>query len=276
MANFAGSSSRAQACTFYISNKCPFPIWPATASNTGQPVIAKGGFYLPPAQTKTIQAPGTWSGRIWARTGCNFNYDDTKSNGEPACETGDCQGQLECNGKIGLPPATLVEISLQVEALFGDGILLNCLTLLCLKFLKPQLQAGKSKPSFYDVSLVDGYNLPVSVSTKPASKKCQIRGCQKNLKNACPEELQILNEEGEVAACKSACLAFNDDKFCCRNEFGSPETCKPSVYSKIFKDACPSYFSYAFDTPSPLVNCPSDAYVITFCPSKWGSENTDM
>ncbi|KAE9449211.1 hypothetical protein C3L33_18897, partial [Rhododendron williamsianum] len=141
---------------------------------------------------------------------------------------------------------------------------------LILKFLKLQLQADKSKPSFYDVSLVDGYNLPVSVSAKPASKKCQIGGCQKNLKNACPEELQILNKEGEVAACKSACLAFNDDKFCCRNEFGSPETCKPSVYSKIFKDACPSYFSYAFDTPTPLVNCPSDAYVITFCPSKWG------
>ncbi|XP_058186746.1 pathogenesis-related thaumatin-like protein 3.5 [Rhododendron vialii] len=245
----SGSSSRAQACTFYISNKCPFPIWPATASNTGQPVIAKGGFYLPPGQTKTIQAPGAWSGRIWARTGCNFNSDDTKSSGEPACETGDCQGQLECNGKIGLPPATLVEIS---------------------------LQADKSKPSFYDVSLVDGYNLPVSVSTKPASKKCQIGGCQKDLKSACPKELQILNEEGEVVACKSACLAFDHDKFCCRNEYGSPETCKPSVYSKIFKDACPSYFSYAFDTPTPLVNCPSDAYVITFCPSKWGSENTDM
>ncbi|XP_057482654.1 thaumatin-like protein [Actinidia eriantha] len=243
-------NSVAQACTIYVSNKCPFPIWPATAPNQGQPVIASGGFYLPPGQTKVIRAPGTWSGRIWARTSCNFNVNSNSNTGwNPACETGDCDGQLECNGKIGQPPVTLVEISLQVD---------------------------KSKPSFYDVSIVDGYNLPVSITTKPSATNCRIGGCTKNLKNVCPEELQVMNGRGEVVACKSACLAFNRDEFCCRNQYGSPEKCKPSVYSKIFKDACPSYFSYAFDSPPPLVNCPSDEYVITFCPSKWGSELTDM
>ncbi|CAL5369991.1 unnamed protein product [Camellia sinensis] len=240
-------NSVAEACTVYVSNKCPFPIWPATAPNKGQPVIANGGFYLPPGQTKTIQAPGTWSGRIWARTGCNFN-SNSKSNWKPACETGDCNQQFECKGEIGLPPVTLVEFSLQVD---------------------------KKKPSFYDVSLVDGYNLPVSVSTKRLETKCSIGGCLKNLKSVCPEELQVLNDRREVVACKSACLAFDLDKFCCRNEYRSPQKCKPSVYSKIFKDACPNYFSYAFDSPSPLVNCPSDEYVVTFCPSKWGTEHTD-
>ncbi|XP_052196891.1 thaumatin-like protein [Diospyros lotus] len=236
----SSENSAAQACTIYVSNKCPFPIWPATAPNYGQPVLANGGFYLPPGQTKSFQAPGTWSGRIWARTGCNFSPD---SNWEPACETGDCDGQLQCNGKIGLPPVTLVQISLQVD---------------------------KKKPSFYDVSLVDGYNLPVSVSTIPSDGKCQIRGCLKNLKKSCPSELQVLNGRGEVVACSSACLAFDEDKFCCRNQYGSPEKCKPSVYSKIFKDACPSYYSYAFDSPPPLVNCPSDEYLITFCSARWG------
>ncbi|XAR51789.1 hypothetical protein NMG60_11006524 [Bertholletia excelsa] len=239
--------SPVQGCTIFISNRCPFPIWPATAPNKGSPVIANGGFFLAAGQTKAVQAPGTWSGRIWARTGCNFN--DPKSNWFPACETGDCEGQLECNGKIGLPPVTLVELSLQVD---------------------------KRKPSFYDVSLVDGYNLPVSVIAKPSSGECSIRGCVKNLKNLCPEELQVLNGRGEVVACKSACLAFDSDKFCCRNEFGKPGKCRPSVYSRIFKEACPYYFSYAFDDPPPLVNCPSDAYVITFCPWKWGSEYIDM
>ncbi|KAL6960687.1 hypothetical protein U1Q18_038451 [Sarracenia purpurea var. burkii] len=204
----------AEAVTIYVRNNCLFPVWPATASNKGQPVIAGGGFYLPPAQSKAIQAPG------------------------------DCDGQLECNGKVGLPPATLVEITLQVD---------------------------KSKPSFYDVSLVDGYNLPVFVSTKAPSTKCRVGGCVKDLKSECPEELQAVNSGGKVVACKSACLAFDRDEFCCRNEFGNPEKCRPSVYSKIFKAACPSYFSYAFDAPSPLVNCPSDEYVITFCPSKWGA-----
>ncbi|KAK2647594.1 hypothetical protein Ddye_015083 [Dipteronia dyeriana] len=227
--------------TFYVRNKCPFSIWPATASNTGQPVIADGGFYLPADETELVTTPWSWSGRIWARTGCIFG-----SNLKPACETGDCDGRLECNGLIGTPPVTLVEIT---------------------------LQADKTKPSFYDVSLVDGYNLPVTVTTKQATPKCTIKGCVKNLKSSCPQELQVLNKNGQVVACKSACLAFNLDSFCCRNEFGTPEKCKPSLYSKIFKEACPAYYSYAFDMPPPLVTCSSGEFVITFCPSGWGDDH---
>ncbi|KAH6774488.1 Pathogenesis-related thaumatin superfamily protein [Perilla frutescens var. frutescens] len=230
-----------RACTFYVSNKCPFPIWPATASNQGHAVVASGGFYLPPGRTRKFQAPGDWSGRIWARTGCNF--DDT--NHKPACETGDCDGKLACNGSIGLPPATLVEFT---------------------------LQADKRKPSFYDVSLVDGYNLAVAldVATRSSDKKCSIGGCRRDLKAACPDELQVKNWKGEVVACKSACLAFDLDSFCCRNDYGSPEKCRPNEYSKLFKRACPSYFSYAFDAPPPLVNCPADDYLLTFCPGGVG------
>ncbi|KAG6396012.1 hypothetical protein SASPL_142146 [Salvia splendens] len=234
------SSGHVSACTFYISNKCPFPIWPATAPNTGHPVIAGGGFHLPPGRTHKFPAPGDWSGRIWARTGCNFDA----ANNQPACETGDCAGRLECGGAIGLPPATLVEFT---------------------------LQADKRKPSFYDVSVVDGYNLPVAVSTRASDAKCSIGGCVRDVKAACPEELQVRNRRLEVVACKSACLAFDVDAFCCRNEYGSPAKCRPNAYSKMFKRACPAYVSYAFDTPSPLVNCPSDDYVVTFCPGGVGS-----
>ncbi|KAL9157657.1 hypothetical protein ABFS82_08G019100 [Erythranthe guttata] len=233
---------QAHASTLYVSNKCPFPIWPATAPNQGHPVLANGGFHLQPGKTRKFQAPGDWTGRIWARTGCNF---DPTGNRKSACETGDCDGKLECNGTIGIPPATLVEFTLQID---------------------------KKKPNFYDVSLVDGYNLPVHVSPRSpaAESKCHIGGCSGNLKAACPAELQVVNGRGEIVACKSACLAFNLDSFCCRNEYGTPEKCRPSVYSKMFKDACPSYFSYAFDAPPPLVNCAADEYVITFCPEKWG------
>ncbi|KAK3227776.1 hypothetical protein Dsin_007638 [Dipteronia sinensis] len=227
--------------TFHVNNKCPFSIWPGTASNTGQPLIANGGFYLPSGETKPVTAPWSWSGRIWARTGCSFG-----SNLNPACETGDCDGRLECNGLIGTPPVTLVEIT---------------------------VQADKTKLSFYDVSLVDGYNLPVKVTTKQASPNCTIKGCVKNLKSSCPQELQVLNKNGQVVACKSACLAFNLDSFCCRNEFGTPQKCKPSLYSKTFKEACPAYYSYAFDMPSPLVTCSSGEFVITFCPSGWGDDH---
>ncbi|KAK8614128.1 hypothetical protein V6N13_122502 [Hibiscus sabdariffa] len=44
-------------------------------------------------------------------------------NWQPACETGDCDGRLQCNGLIGKPPATLIQVALQ-----GD----------------------KGKPNFYD------------------------------------------------------------------------------------------------------------------------------
>ncbi|KAL4323908.1 hypothetical protein GQ457_11G021760 [Hibiscus cannabinus] len=220
---FSGKSL-AHTVTFYVHNKWPFPMWPATTPNTGCPVIADGGFYLPPVRT--------------AR-GCKFD-----SNWQPACETGDCDGRLQCNGLIGKPPATLVQVA---------------------------LQGHKGKPNFYDVSLVDGYNLPVSVATQPFSPECTIRGCSKNLNNLCPQELQVVNKDGKVVACRSACLAFNIDSFCCRNEFGTPEKCKPSLYSNIFKDACHCYYSYAFDMPPPLVNCASKEYVITFCPSARGT-----
>lgn len=138
------------------------------------------------------------------------------------------------------------------------------------------LEADKGKPNFYDVSLVDGYNLPISVSSRPKASNCGIGECLKDLKTRCPDKLQVLNSKGEVVACKSACLAFDKDSFCCRNEYGSPAKCKPSVYSKLFKDACPSYYSYAFDSPPPLVNCKSNEYVITFCPSGWGGEHTSI
>ncbi|KAJ4960257.1 hypothetical protein NE237_020167 [Protea cynaroides] len=223
--------------TFIVVNNCPFTIWPATAPNTGNPVIPDDGFCLPPGEAKRIQAPPTWSGRLWARTGCDFT---TKSN--HACQTGDCQGRYACDGVIGTPPATLVEVSLQ-----------------------------PIKSSF-DVSLVDGYNLPVSVyaNTKSVDEgNCYIGGCGKNINSCCPPELQVKDGRGTVVACKSACLAFNLDVFCCRNAYGSPGKCKANVYSKLFKDACPSYYSYAFDKPSS-VSCSSKEYIITFCPSGWG------
>ncbi|GMH31109.1 hypothetical protein Nepgr_032952 [Nepenthes gracilis] len=236
---------RGHTVSITVINKCLFQIWPSAAPNTGHAVLADGGFHLESGHSRLIEAPGNWSGRIWARTGCNFDANSR----QPACQTGDCDGRLACNGLIGTPPATLVEIS---------------------------LHADKNTPSYYDVSLVDGYNLPVSITTWPASSACSIRGCLKDLKSVCPAELEVVNEDGEVVACKSACLAFGADSFCCRNEYGSAGKCKPSVYSKLFKDACSWYYSYAFDAPSPLVSCGVTELFITFCPAKWGDDGDDQ
>ncbi|CAK9327907.1 unnamed protein product [Citrullus colocynthis] len=55
----------------------------------------------------------------------------------------------------------------------------------------------------------------------------------------CPKELQVKSND-EVIACKSACLAFNQPRDCCSGEFNDPNKCKPTEFSKFFKDRCPN------------------------------------
>ncbi|CAF1132308.1 unnamed protein product, partial [Brachionus calyciflorus] len=49
----------------------------------------------------------------------------------------------------------------------------------------------------------------------------------------------------------SACEKFRTDQYCCRDAFGTPQTCKssnwPVNYPSVFKQACPSANSYAYD-----------------------------
>ncbi|CAI0382631.1 unnamed protein product [Linum tenue] len=80
---------------------------------------------------------------------------------------------------------------------------------------------------------------------------CSSTGCITDLNRQCPSELR----DGSGAACKSACEAF-----------GTPK-CKPSVYSEMFKSACPRAYSYAYDDASSTFTCGGADYVITFCPS---------
>uniref|UniRef100_A0ACD5X2E7 Uncharacterized protein n=1 Tax=Avena sativa TaxID=4498 RepID=A0ACD5X2E7_AVESA len=101
---------------FTIVNMCPTMVYPAG--------LGLGlGWGLPPRDTMHFHVYG--GGRIWGRTGCNFDAD-----GRGHCETGDCAGQQYCNVS-GTPPATLAEFSL------GDEL------------------------DYYDVSVVDGFNVPM-------------------------------------------------------------------------------------------------------------------
>ncbi|PAV76667.1 hypothetical protein WR25_25562 [Diploscapter pachys] len=95
---------------------------------------------------------------------------------------------------------------------------------------------------YYDVSLVDGYNIPVFIepiegtyNTNGGEYDCKrAGGCVTDVNSVCPPELQVV-KNGRVVACKSACLAFNTDQYCCRGAYGTPETCQASQYGKIFK-----------------------------------------
>lgn len=227
------------ACTFTVTNYCPFTIWPGTLAGSGTPQLPTTGFQLQSGQSVRIPAVPGWSGRVWGRTGCTFD-----ASGVGSCETADCGGRLECDGAGSTPPATLFEITLGA----GDGM------------------------DFYDVSIVDGYNLPlIAVPQGVLNGKCNATGCASNINMGCPKELQVVGGDdgegnGNVVACKSACEAFGSDQYCCSGEFANPSTCRPSFYSSIFKRACPRAYSYAFDDGTSTFTCKAYDYAIIFCP----------
>lgn len=91
--------------------------------------------------------------------GCVFD-----GTGKGTCETGDCGGVLQCMGAGGTPPASLAEITLN----------------------------GANGDDFYDVSLVDGYNLPIAMQPVGGTGNCGAPGCVSNLNLNCPGALQVL------------------------------------------------------------------------------------
>ncbi|CAI0400462.1 unnamed protein product [Linum tenue] len=149
-------------------NKCNHPVWPGIQPGSGSPILARGGFHLPPNKAQTLTLPPLWSGRFWGRHGCSFD-----ASGRGRCATGDC-GSLYCNGLGGAPPATLAEITL-----------------------------GRDQ-DFYDVSLVDGYNIAMAITpVKGTAGKCSTAGCVSDLNLMCPAGLQ--------AACPRAYSYAYDD-----------------------------------------------------------------
>lgn len=229
------SDRRVESATFTFANNCGNTIWPGILSNSGSPALEPTGFSLPPGTSRSLLAPTGWSGRFWARTACSPD-----SSGRFLCATADCgSGTLECGGAAASPPATLVEFTLSSSG-------------------------GKD---FYDVSLVDGYNLPVVVAAVGGEGGCEATGCAVELNQMCPLELRA--SEGE--ACRSACEAFGQPEYCCSGEFATPAACKPSSYSEMFKSACPSAYSYAYDDASSTFTCAGADYSITFCPEATSS-----
>ncbi|MBA0625200.1 hypothetical protein Godav_010428 [Gossypium davidsonii] len=221
------------SATFTFTNNCPYTVWPGTLTGQG-PQLSSTGFELASKASSTLNVPAPWSGRIWGRTQC------ADTSGKFQCATADCgSGQITCNGAGAIPPASLIEFTL----------------------------AASAGQDFYDVSLVDGFNLPLSVIPQGGSAGCGATGCPANVNAACPPELQVKGSDGGVIACKSACLAFNQPQYCCTGAYSQPSTCHPTQYSKIFKSQCPQAYSYAFDDKSSTFTCSGGAnYLITFCP----------
>ncbi|KAH7862471.1 hypothetical protein Vadar_005230 [Vaccinium darrowii] len=191
-----------------------------------------GGRQLDRGQTWTINPPaGTTGARVWARTGCNFD-----GSGRGRCQTGDCGGVLQCTAN-GQPPKTLAEYALN-------------------QF---------NNLDFFDISLVDGFNVPMDFS--PTSGRCT-RGiaCTADINGQCPAELRV------AGGCNNPCTVFQTNEYCCTS--GS---CGPTNYSMFFKDRCPDAYSYPKDDLTSTFTCPGGTnYKVVFCPSERSLGKTEL
>ncbi|GKD41857.1 thaumatin-like protein, partial [Tanacetum coccineum] len=61
---------------------------------------------------------------------------------------------------------------------------------------------------FYDVSLTDGFNMPISIFPYDDSGVCPSIRCDTDLNLHCPPNLMVRGDRGETVACKSGCTAF--------------------------------------------------------------------
>ncbi|KAG6332293.1 hypothetical protein ID866_6796 [Astraeus odoratus] len=211
------------ARTVTVYNHCPFTIWPAMFTGTG----------TLPSYATGWEAAAYTSVTFTGRRDCDFSSNP----GPNSCLDGGCNGGLECDVTTGtgVPPATLAEFSLDQS----DG------------------------QDYYDVSLVDGYNLPISITNNVG---CPVTDCPVDLAPNCPTALiGPFDPSGSPVGCKSACVANLD------GSYDTLQTCPSSgvAYYSYFKSNCPNAYCYPYDDATALKKCAASSgaqYTVTFCP----------
>ncbi|KAJ6346172.1 hypothetical protein OIU78_008743 [Salix suchowensis] len=195
------SFSGVEPITFKFINKCRHTIWPGFAIwRRDSTAPLQQGFTSVAVNQEQLRF--RYLGRVGSGVGPCAPDDST---GKFSCVTGDCgSGKVECLGSGAQPPATLAEFTLNG----ADGL------------------------DFYDVSLVDGYNLPMLVIPKKVTRGgCGATGCLIDLNGACPKELKLSAAAGGGKGCGGVQKRF-----------------------------------YAYDDKTSTYNCAGTDYDIIFCP----------
>ncbi|GJM96092.1 hypothetical protein PR202_ga12901 [Eleusine coracana subsp. coracana] len=210
LALFLFAAACADAASIVVTNKCGYTVHPAA--------IPGGGTQLNTGDSWFIDVPaGTQNGRVWGRTGCGFIINGTLGQ----CQTGDCGGTLVCK-KVGAQPITLAEYSL----------------------------GKKGGMDYFDISLVHGFNAPMSF-LPTGGAKCSRGG------PSCPVQeitFDCPSEQRQKAGCSNPCD-------------GKGSNCGPNNGTQYFKQRCPQTITYPRDTKNTIYTCPAGTnYEITFCP----------
>ncbi|CAO3683917.1 unnamed protein product [Umbelopsis ramanniana] len=132
---------------------------------------------------------------------------------------------------------------------------------------------GSGNQDFYDLSMVDGFNLPIEIQPIGASQGstkyiCGSPTC--TTLPTCPSDLTVLTTEGDLLACQSDCSHYNEAQYCCTGAYNSAATCNGGPYAPLIKSACPDAYSFAYDDSTSTYTCPSGTatgYTITWCPN---------
>eukprot|EP00253_Pinus_taeda_P003474 PITA_03474 len=147
-----------RGATFMFQNHCSDTVWAAGIPVGGGKELAKGAAW-------SVEVPaGTRAGRFWGRTGCSFD-----ASGKGSCSTGDCGGVLSCT-LSGKSPTTLVEYTLN----------------------------GGNNQDFYDLSVIDGFNVPLSLT--PSDGSCKALTCKMD---QCPDAYLYPTDDTKTHACAS-------------------------------------------------------------------------
>lgn len=252
--------------------------------DNGDPIVDGGGFKMEAgsattASTHTSTVAKGWQGNFWGRTGCTGSDDDL------TCDIGTCRsnfdgkGKLQCGGVGVTPPATKCEI--QFDGYMGQD--------------------------FYDVSFVDGFNLPILIEPVKGSYKKIGRtdsqydctptgsGTDLNSKILAEKPKLALKKGKDVIAVLSLCRYdflnnnnVENPKYCCLPPYGEYKDrdkngglyCDPTTWpddlnsAAFFKKYSPLEYSYADDDQASTFTCQNagpntlTSYQVTFCAGK--------
>lgn len=165
-----------------VLNNCPFTTWLATAPNTNIASLPDGIVQLNSGQSYSYNSipSGGWAGRFWPKIGCDGAGNNCVFGQSSApCPAGGCQ-----------PPAdTKIEFNFAAQ--------------------------GSGQQSWYDISLVDGYSLPIKIVPRGVNQgACIPTTCAVSLSSCPSNEIDGLGDlrvwkNNQVVACLSPCKKWS-------------------------------------------------------------------
>ncbi len=206
-----------------------------------------------------FKIPGSgWAGRFWPKIGCDGSgYNCQFGDSVPPCPAGGCHPPADTKVEFNFPPQP------------------------------------PNRDAWYDVSLVDGYSLPMSIVPRGQNQGgCVPTTCSMSV-DACPtNDISGVGDlgvyvNGRKVACLSPCKKWNfpppwglgnaevgqpGELLCCPTPPVSPEQCRTgpietSQYVNLIHSTCPTAYSYAYDDEAGLHNCPGEtSFDVTICP----------